>query len=325
MKKKPKIKKYSIGGSIAANEKPVNVTVPLEYNTIPQGSMLQPYTNSDKAGNMFYYNVYQGKHIPATQNTYKGDSTNTNPYYRGSSVSFANGGTLPKFTNGDIFTPQNYNQPIANNNSGVYSDGYANGQTYTPEEQQSGNKMGASGYAAIGSAAVGSGVGIANTYNNTNATDADKGQAISDGVYGTGTAVVSAMNPVLGGLMGAVGGFGKKQKMANEQVDENGNLVNRNKAIAGHAVGTFTNPSRTLSNVMTNKNASTERKIFAGLTGGMSENAYGSKYADQIEADAKADIAAQNQYPMGGIAGIPNAEGVIHAPELGGYFRKRRK
>jgi len=55
----------------------------------------------------------------------------------------------------------------------------------------------------------------------------------------------------------------------------------------------------------------------------------GLPYGQQTKAlgQAAGQLAplAGMMFPMGGVNSLPNAGSVIHAPELGGYFRKRQK
>lgn len=78
---------------------------------------------------------------------------------------------LPKYPNGDVFGAQDLNQPITNNNSGIYSDG-TTGETYGTNN----NQMNAGQYVAMGQAGIEGGAGVYGAYNTPGMSDWDKQQ-----------------------------------------------------------------------------------------------------------------------------------------------------
>ena len=236
---------------------------------------------------------------------------------------------LPKYFAGgtqDPDDPNNINyfnrnqagseQPIniGDANSGIYSDGET-GETYGTSKGISNNQ-----YATMATgAALGAGQIMAGTRNAN--TDTEKGKAISDGLNTAGTGVASAFNPALGAAVGAVSNVGKGVRTSAEETDENGNLVNRQKAMNMHKVGSLM-PHQSLPNVLSNKDAGTGRKIGAIFTLGASEMAHSGKYADKLEQDAKSQLSdthtplydatgrdVNQTYAQGGMhQGSPNAE-----------------
>lgn len=119
-------------------------------------------------------------------------------------------------------------------------------------------------------------------------------QQQADSSYNTGMQTVSKV-PVFGqaiaGIAGIGDAIGKPIKNSVERMDANGNLENRNASTIGHTAGVLFNPYKTLSRTMTDKSASTGQKWAAGLTGGVSDVFFAKKYNDDLEKNAKAEIA----------------------------------
>lgn len=183
-------------------------------------------------------------------------------------------------------------------------------------------------------------------------------QMKGDFVYNTGKqgiSMVPGIGTVVGGLMNVSDQIGDPIRRDAERTDEYGNLVNRNKATTGYVAGTLTNPYKSFSSTLTDKNASSGQKIANALTGGISNVFWVGKYADNLEKNAKDKIAIDeaNQAELdalnnptynqpsfmekyygkyGGMMKCANGgqflnifsdNSLIHAPELGGYFRKK--
>lgn len=175
-----------------------------------------------------------------------------------------------------------------------------NGNPVSDESKDMPKKKGVSANQALGYGQDGLNAynQVNSVYSNPNATDAQKG----DAVYGAGVTAVSAINPVIGGFIGLGDAIGKPIKTSVERTDASGNLKNEKAAQAGYIAGTFFNPAKSLSNTLTNKKASTGQKIFAGLTGGISNVAYTKKYTNQLETDAKNNIQQQKDLEAQNIA-----------------------
>ncbi len=144
------------------------------------------------------------------------------------------------------------------------------------------------GYATSAAQVVGTGIGAYNTFNNSQATDTQKGDAL----YNTAVSGVSAVNPVVGGFIGAGDAIGAPIKQSAERTNSQGELNSRAGSTTGYVAGTLLNPAKTLMNTQTS-DASTGQKVLSGLTGGISDVFFAKGYNDRLEGDAKANIAAQ--------------------------------
>lgn len=124
------------------------------------------------------------------------------------------------------------------------------------------------------SMAVGAGATmIGDAYNDPNATDRQKSEAISSGVTGT----IGAINPAIGGIIGVGDAIGKPIRTGLEKTDPNtGKLVDRSGAKVGAVVGSFFDPTKMLGEAINGNWDIT-----------------GNKYADNLEKEALDQINAQ--------------------------------
>lgn len=166
-------------------------------------------------------------------------------------------------------------------------------------------------YAAIGTSLAGGGASLYSNLNDPNASLRQKSESLDNTTVG----VAGTINPLVGGIITGVNTIAKPIRTKAELTDENGNLVNRNKARNMSIVGGLLDPIKALS-------------TRASYEGGF-KDWFGQGYLDNLEAEAKAKLPVAppetfykdneqdavwqrlndyQQYAMGGIhSGIPNS------------------
>ena len=125
--------------------------------------------------------------------------------------------------------------------------------------------------AAAGALSTGLG-NMSNVYNDPYATSRNKDEALSSTVTGT----IGAVNPAVGSIIGVGDAIGKPIRTGLEKTDADGNLTNRSGAKIGAVVGSFASPSKWL-----------------GMVADGNWDLSGNKYADNLESEAKGQIASQ--------------------------------
>lgn len=120
-----------------------------------------------------------------------------------------------------------------------------------------------------------------------------------DQLYNSGKQAVGAV-PIWGTAINAgmnIGdAIGKPIRQNAEKLDDQGNIINQDKATAAYTAGVFFNPYKALTRTLTDKNSSTGQKAASLLTGGLSAafDQKGQKsYFDNIEGNAKAKMAEE--------------------------------
>jgi hypothetical protein len=109
-------------------------------------------------------------------------------------------------------------------------------------------------------------------------SDEEKG----DTAYEGGKKIVTAIVPVVGGLMELGDKIGKPIKNKLEKADSQGQ-VNEKKAKRGFIAGTLLNPAKTLSRTMFDKEKSGGEKALTFFTGGISQVFKGDDYVQKLE------------------------------------------
>lgn len=402
--KKPKLRKYPVGGYIQdknihylnKGEQPMTPEQlsGYGYSLVGNTGGYGEYTSNNGMNRNFYKPIAYGS--PEWNNSdnplYKASNTaltNSTPVkpkpdlrwptrtdYSAGSVgpryqetpTFKNGGTLPKFFGGGRHLIASAADQKAINDEQNQQNTSEDGSIDTGTSSQNYGK-----YVAAGTIAS---TGIANSANtiNSNASLRQKSESMDGTVVGT----ASAINPIVGSIIGIGDTIGKPIRNNAEQMDSNGNLKNQNAAQTGAIVGGLFDPIKALTT------RSSYNGGFTDLTG--------KGYANALEKEAKGKLAVDtpyipkekdpqdqvwakqnnyNTFTMGGkqqsdsteyykkqalIALMNNKNGigwdkntseafskmnhynikhagsiaqtsndVIHAPELDGYFRKRRK
>lgn len=142
------------------------------------------------------------------------------------------------------------------------------------DESQVGNNAGQ--YAALGSTVVAGGANSYNTINDPNASIRTK----SESMDGTVTGVASAINPLVGTIIGAGDMIGKPIRTNVEEMDEYGNLKNQRAAQQGAIAGGMFNPIKALT-------------TRASYKGGWTDIT-GKGYTDAIQKEARDAYALAN-------------------------------
>lgn len=197
---------------------------------------------------------------------------------------------------------------IQNDPNYIPSDGNDMGGDGT---NQSNNGLNAGQYAAIGASLAGGGASLYSNLNDPNASLRQKSESLDNTTVG----VAGAINPLVGGIIAGVNTIAKPIRTQAEQTDENGNLVNHQKAQNMAIVGGLLDPVKALTTRLSYK-------------GGLKDWT-GKKYLDNLEAEAKAKLPVAppetfykdnsqdavwqrlndyQQFAMGGMSNIPNAE-----------------
>ena len=187
-----------------------------------------------------------------------------------------------------------------------------------PQNQSRG--LNAGQYAAIGTSLAGGGANLYSNLNDPNASLRQKSESLDNTTVG----VAGAINPLVGGIIAGVNTIAKPIRTKAELTDENGNLVDRNKARNMSIVGGLLDPVKALS-------------TRASYKGGFKDWS-GQGYLDNLEAEAKAKLPQAppevfnkdyqqdavwqklnnyQQYAMGGQSNNPNAE--VEGDELMRY------
>ncbi len=173
------------------------------------------------------------------------------------------------------------------------------------------NGLNAGQYVAIGTSLAGGGANLYSNLNDPNASLRQKSESLDNTTVG----VAGAINPLVGGIIAGVNTIAKPIRTNAEQTDENGNLVDRNKAKNLSIVGGLLDPIKAFS-------------ARASYKGGF-KDWNGEKYLDNLEAEAKAKLPQAppevfnkdyqqdavwqkrndyQEFAMGGTSNIPNAE-----------------
>jgi hypothetical protein len=120
-----------------------------------------------------------------------------------------------------------------------------------------------------------------------NATDEQKGEA----VYDTAVGAVTAINPVVGGLIQVGDMIGEPLKEnVFEKYNDEGELENENLAKTGYILNVGLNPAKNLTNLYSDKDISDTRKILGTFTGGYSEAFYADQYAKDLERKKRKEL-----------------------------------
>jgi hypothetical protein len=120
-----------------------------------------------------------------------------------------------------------------------------------------------------------------------NATDEQKGEA----VYDTAVGAVTAINPVVGGLIQVGDMIGEPLKEnVFEKYNDEGELQNENLTKTGYILNVGLNPAKNLANLYSDKDVSDTRKILGTFTGGYSEAFYADQYAKDLEEKRKKEL-----------------------------------
>jgi len=209
-------------------------------------------------------------------------------------VTFSKGGTkLPKYFPGGEHESTSMIEDYRAEDGSNFWDG-ANGQEsyYKSQEpiasaadqqqinntQINNNQLSSGQYAAIGSASATGSANIYNAYNSPRTSEWQKNQQAGKAIEKTETQVAGAINPIVGMIHGTVSGIMDKSTAEATKTDSQGNLVNRKQA-KNQAIGrAFADPMAMIPTM-----------ISTGFNR--------DRYANQIEADAKARIA-EEQAPM---------------------------
>lgn len=104
----------------------------------------------------------------------------------------------------------------------------------------------------------------------------------ADTTYTGAKTIVSAINPIVGGIIELGDKIGAPIKAKLEKADSKGQ-VNEKKAKGGFIAGTFLNPAKTLSRTLFDKEKSAGEKILAVATGGISQVFKGNEYVSKLE------------------------------------------
>jgi hypothetical protein len=201
----------------------------------------------------------------------------------------------------------NVNNGLNNQTLGTNSN-FLNNNTNSQEEVSGGSGSNLGTAVAIGTTVAGTAANLANK----DLSDTQKGEAAYNGAKG----IVTAINPIIGGITAGLDAIGKPIKNKLEATDpETGELVDPNKAKRGYMANVVLNPAKNLAHTLFDKDASTKDKIFAGLTGGYSDLFRANDYVKNLEKDNKTEFAANNavakyggyQYANGGTLGDPPA------------------
>lgn len=119
-------------------------------------------------------------------------------------------------------------------------------------------------------------------------TEYEKAQRLGDVQGGLTTSVATAINPIVGGIVGLGQGLGDKARTGAEATDENGNLINRRKARTMGILGSFLDPLKAL----------TTRASYKGGFGDIT----GNKYLASIESSAKANLPPEALPPPSNVS-----------------------
>lgn len=284
-------KKYANGGELPKVYNPNNIdkTFIEWYNTnTPEGKAGIPYSQTGDYDYFSFYKSgeaknYKGGHFPDTFKRTNHETFSNESLY---SIPENPGGQWK----GEKFNPKGKFKKADGGNLSYNGNPVSDSSTDAPNPNAK-QGISAGQYLNYGTAALGAYNQINNTYSNPNTTDAQKG----DAAYSAGVGAVSAVNPIIGGFINIGDAVGKPIKNSVERTDSEGNLSNENAAKAGYVAGTLFNPAKSLSNTMTDKNASTGQKVLAGLTGGISNVAFTGKYTSKLEKDNKAAIEQQRE------------------------------
>jgi hypothetical protein len=158
--------------------------------------------------------------------------------------------------------------------------------------QQQKNQSNAGDAVAIGGAVLKGGMDVYNAQNNPNASSEQKGRATRDAVYGVGTAVGGAINPLLGTAMGLVDSGSKMVRAEADKTNSEGKLISKGGSQVAGAAGAFLDPAGAMIELYSDPNATDLEKVAGALTGGVSE-AFSGRHQRQVESDAKANIEAK--------------------------------
>ena len=118
----------------------------------------------------------------------------------------------------------------------------------------------------------------------------------ADVAYTGAKTVVSAIFPVVGGIMELGDKIGAPIKAKLEKADSKGQ-VNEKKAKRGFIAGTFLNPAKTLSRTLFDKEKSAGEKVLAVATGGISQVFKGNEYVDKLEKNNQKALGIYKDKP----------------------------
>ncbi len=320
---KPRIPTFAGGGEFAPIPEKDSLYIEDRLKKDPYLSAKYKYkvVEDRKKGDVLYRTMPNGKDVPVNFNNMKEldrqaykvkmdrdlQSTGQKPIYNVfAPPTFKHGGMkLPKYYEGDIHmdVPEDPGlAPLRKPNEPVAS---AADQQQIDNTQTNNNQLSSGQYAAIGSASATGTANIYNAYNSPGTSEWQKNQQAGKAIEKTETQVAGAINPIVGMIHGTVSGIMDKSTAEATKTDSQGNLVNRKQA-KNQAIGrAFADPMAMIPTM-----------ISTGFNR--------DRYANQIEADAKARIAEEqapmfaaqeakrnmyHTYAQGGIhSGMPNAE-----------------
>lgn len=134
-------------------------------------------------------------------------------------------------------------------------------------------------------------------------SDYEKMQLYGNAASSTTTSVGSAINPVVGGIMGLGQGIGNNLRQNKfEKVDEYGN-VNQNKVIQGAVIGSFFDPIKALSTRLSYKGGLLDfsGKGYAKIVADKAKAEYNAKQYELLKPNKLADLEVASQFPTYGV------------------------
>ena len=117
-----------------------------------------------------------------------------------------------------------------------------------------------------------------------------------DTAYTGAKTIVSAINPIVGGIMELGDKIGAPIKAKAEKADSQGQ-VNEGKAKRGFIAGTLLNPAKTLSKTLFDKDKSAGEKLLAVATGGISQVFKGNDYVAKLEKNNQKALGIYKDKP----------------------------
>lgn len=325
---KPRIPTFAGGGEFAPIPEKDSLYIEDRLKKDPYLSAKYKYkvVEDRKKGDILYRTMPNGKDVPVNFNNMKEldrqaykvkmdrdlQSTGQKPIYNVfAPPTFKHGGMkLPKYLPGGEYESTSMIEDYRAEDGSSFWDG-ANGQesyyksqepvaSAADQQQIDNNKP---NYGAIAGATTGAVANSMVAYNRPDTNVSMKAEANRNGV----AAIAGSINPMVGGIIGGVNAIAKPIKANNERTDSQGNLVNQNGAQASAIVGGLMSPS----------------SAFTAMSDGKWDLT-GKKYANSLEADARARIAEEKApelaaaaakrnmyytYAQGGVhSGMPNAE-----------------